>query len=133
MTEKGLMDPDAAVKGETLKTRSGGFAPVVEFSKEGQKVVGVYQGFEEFKGQGGKMAKSHRFTLRAISPDAKLMRQDTEVTPELDLTVALTGKVMDDTMRAEDKGKKIVVAYNGLGKKKKGQNPAKLYTIQVVE
>jgi hypothetical protein len=131
--KEGLLNPDAEMEGKKTKTLSGGFAPSVEFSKEGQKIVGVYEGFETFKGQGGKDAESHRFALRAISPDVKLKRQETAVTPELDMVVALTGKVVSDSMKPEHVGKKVCITYNGKGKKKKGRNPAKLYTIELVE
>lgn len=129
------MSPATVTKPQTMEEALGKqaveevthrFPAVAVFEKEGEFLIGTYQGSEIIK-PNGKDMRSHRLLLRNWSCRFQLAKKEHEPV-EGDL-VSISGRVVDDTLTDANIGQTFGVEFVGYGARKPGQNPARLYKI----
>ncbi len=118
----------------TVSQKMGGdFAPVVNFTADGQKIVGLYQGRGQFKTPDGKMATSHNFKLEALSYGVEIIRSKEKIEGEVGMLVSTSGHVLDSNLTDALVGKSIAVVYIGKRKTARNGSPVKVFELEVLD
>ncbi len=133
----GIQTAANLTKGHTAAQKMGGdFAPVLRFTKDNTKAVGVYQGRGQFKTPDGKMATSHNFKLTGLDAGVEVVRSK-EALPAAEITegmlVSTSGHILDSNLTDALIGKTIGISFIGKRKTARNGSPVNVFELEVYE
>jgi hypothetical protein len=114
------------------KERVTEFPAAVRFTAEGQNIEGLYAGTEIIPGKEGKKdIIAHVFLLVEFN-GATFLKSKQPANCVKGERVSVTGQRLDRALTTDDIGHKVKVTFDGREKEgRNGNNPAKLYTVEV--